>query len=103
MFPQLNGLKLKADDKFIYVFDVDVVPATDKPDHPTVSIFITNMFIGEEVNPEKRDHQAYTPMGEKKPGVVYKRSTGKRKTGSSLSQCNSQRNSALSATSPATP
>jgi hypothetical protein len=67
MFPQLNGLKLEADDKFIYVFDVDVVPATDKPDHPTVSVFITDAFIGEEVNPKKRHHQAYTPMGEKKP------------------------------------
>jgi hypothetical protein len=53
MFPQLNGLKLEANDKFIYVFDIDVIPATDKPDHPTVSIFVTNMFIGEEVNPEK--------------------------------------------------
>jgi hypothetical protein len=73
MFPQLNSLKLEADDEFIYVFDIDVVPATDKPDHPTVSIFITNTFIGEEVNPEKRHHQAYTPTGEKKPGVVYKR------------------------------
>jgi hypothetical protein len=73
MFPQLNGLKLKADDEFIYVFDVDIVPATDKPDHPTVSVFITDAFIGEEVNPEKRHDQAYTPMGEKKPGVVYKR------------------------------
>jgi hypothetical protein len=38
-----------------------------------VSIFITDTFIGEEVNPEKKHHQAYTPMGEKKPGVVYKR------------------------------
>jgi hypothetical protein len=38
-----------------------------------VSIFITDAFIGEEVNPEKKHHQAYTPMGEKKPGVVYKR------------------------------
>jgi hypothetical protein len=58
MFPQLNGLKLEADDEFIYVFNVDVVPATDKPDHSTVSIFITNAFIGEDVNPEKRHHQA---------------------------------------------
>jgi hypothetical protein len=73
MFPQLNGLKLEADDEFIYVFNIDVVPATDKPDHSMVSIFITNVFIGEEVNPEKRHHQAYTLMGEKKPGVVYKR------------------------------
>jgi hypothetical protein len=73
MFPQLNGLKLEADDEFRYVFDVDVVPATDKLDHPMVSVFITDVFIGEEVNPEKRHHQAYTPMGEKKPGVVYKR------------------------------
>jgi hypothetical protein len=73
MFLQLNGLKLEADDKFIYVFDVDAIPTTDQPDHPAVSVFITDMFIGEEVNPEKRHHQAYTPMGEKKPGVVYKR------------------------------
>jgi hypothetical protein len=73
MFPQLNGLKLEADDEFIYVFDIDVVPATDKPDHPTVSVFIIDMFIGEEVNLEKSHHQAYTLIGEKKPGVVYKR------------------------------
>jgi hypothetical protein len=71
MFPQLNGLKLEADDEFIYVFNVDIVPATDKPNHSTVSIFITNTFIGEEVNPEKRHHQAYTPMGEKEPGGLY--------------------------------
>jgi hypothetical protein len=38
-----------------------------------VSVLITDAFIGEEVNPEKKHHQAYTPMGEKKPGVVYKR------------------------------
>jgi hypothetical protein len=68
MFPQLNGLKLEADDEFIYVFDIDVIPAIDKPDHPTVSVFITDTFIG-----EKKHHQAYTLMGEKKPGVVYKR------------------------------
>jgi hypothetical protein len=73
MFPQVNSLKLEADDEFIYVFDIDVIPATDKPDHPMVSVFITDMFIGEEVNPKKRHHQAYTPKGDKKPGVVYKR------------------------------
>jgi hypothetical protein len=55
------------------VFDVDAISTTDKPDHPAVSVFITDMFIGEEVNPEKRHHQAYTVMGEKKPGVMYKR------------------------------
>jgi hypothetical protein len=38
-----------------------------------VSIFIINALIGEEVNPEKKHHQAYTLMGENKPGVVYKR------------------------------
>jgi hypothetical protein len=38
-----------------------------------VSVFITDAFIGEEVKPKKKHHQAYTPMGEKKPGVVYKR------------------------------
>jgi hypothetical protein len=65
MFPQLNGLKLEADDEFIYVFDVDVVSTTDKLDHSMVSIFITDMFIGEEVNPEKKHHQAYTPIGER--------------------------------------
>jgi hypothetical protein len=54
------------------VFDIDIIPATDKPDHPMVSVFITDKFIGEEVNPEQRHHQAHTPMGEKKPGVVYK-------------------------------
>jgi hypothetical protein len=26
IFPQLDGLKLKADNEFIYVFDVDTVP-----------------------------------------------------------------------------
>jgi hypothetical protein len=38
-----------------------------------VSVLITDAFIGEEVKPKKKHHQAYTPMGEKKPGVVYKR------------------------------
>jgi hypothetical protein len=38
-----------------------------------VSILITDTFIGEEVNSERKHHQAYTPMGEKKPGVVYKK------------------------------
>jgi hypothetical protein len=38
-----------------------------------VSIFITDTFIGEEVNPEMKHHQAYTLMGEKKHGVVYER------------------------------
>jgi hypothetical protein len=55
------------------VFDVDANTATDDSKHPMVSIFITDTFIGEDVNPEKKHHQAYTPMGEKKPGVVYKR------------------------------
>jgi hypothetical protein len=79
MVPQLNGLKLKADDEFIYVFDIDVIPATDKLDHPTISIFITDAFIEEEVNPKKKHHQAYTPEGEKKSGVVYKRKYRKAK------------------------
>jgi hypothetical protein len=30
-----------------------------------VSILITDTFIGEKVKPEKKHHQAYTPMGEK--------------------------------------
>jgi hypothetical protein len=38
-----------------------------------LTILITDAFIGEEVNPKKKHHQAYTPMGEKKPRVVYKR------------------------------
>jgi hypothetical protein len=38
-----------------------------------VSVFITDTFIGEEVNPEKKHHKAYTLIGEKKPGVVYKK------------------------------
>jgi hypothetical protein len=71
--PQLEGLKLEADDELIYVFDIDADPITDDSKHPMVSIFMTDAFIGEEVNPEKKCHQAYTPMGEKKPGVVYKR------------------------------
>jgi hypothetical protein len=73
IFPQLEGLKLEDDDKLIYVFDVDANPATDDLKHPMVSIFITDTFIGEEVKPEKKHHQAYTPMGEKNPGVVYER------------------------------
>jgi hypothetical protein len=73
IFPQLEGLKLEADDKLIYVFDVDTAPATDESKHPMVSVLITDAFIGEEVNPEKKHHQAHTPMGENKPGVVYKR------------------------------
>jgi hypothetical protein len=73
IFPRLEGLKLEADNKLIYVFDIDADPATDDSKHPMVSVFITGAFIGEEVNPEKKHHQAYTPMGEKKLGVVYKR------------------------------
>jgi hypothetical protein len=73
IFPQLEGLKPEADDELIYVFDVDADPVTDDSKHPMVSVFITDAFIGEEVKPEKKHHQAYTPMGEKKPGVVYKR------------------------------
>jgi hypothetical protein len=73
IFPQLEGLKLEADDELIYVFAIDADTATDDSKHPMVSILITDAFIGEEVNPEKKHHQAYTPMGEKKPGVVYKK------------------------------
>jgi hypothetical protein len=73
IFPQLEGLKLEADDELIYVFDVDADTTTDDSKHPMVSIFITDAFTGEEVKPKKKHHQAYTPMGEKKPGVVYKR------------------------------
>jgi hypothetical protein len=29
IFPQLEGLKLKADNELIYVFDIDADPATD--------------------------------------------------------------------------
>jgi hypothetical protein len=73
IFPQLEGLTLEADDELIYVLDIDANTATDNSNHPMVSILITDAFIGEEVKPKKKHHQAYTPMGEKKPGVVYKR------------------------------
>jgi hypothetical protein len=73
IFPQLEGLKLKADDELIFVFDIDADTAADDSKHPMVSVLITDAFIGEEVNHKKKHHQAYTPMGEKKPGVVYKR------------------------------
>jgi hypothetical protein len=73
IFPQLEGLKLEADDELIYVFNIDTDTTTDDSKHPMVSVLITDAFIGVEVNPEKKHHQAYTPMGEKKPGVVYKR------------------------------
>jgi hypothetical protein len=72
IFPQLEGLKLKADDELIYIFDIDA-DSTEDSKHPMVSILITDAFIGEEVHPEKKYHQVYTPMGEKKPGVVYRR------------------------------
>jgi hypothetical protein len=71
--PQLEGLKLKADDELIYVFTVDADTTTDDSKHPMVSILITDAFIGEEVNPERKHHQAYTLMRERKPGVVYER------------------------------
>jgi hypothetical protein len=51
--PQLEGLKLEADNELIYVFDVDANPVTDDSKHHMVSIFITDAFIGEEVNPER--------------------------------------------------
>jgi hypothetical protein len=73
IFPQLEGLKLKADNELIYVFNIDTNTATDDSKHPMVSVFITDTFIGEEVNPKKKHHQTYMLMGEKKPGVVYKR------------------------------
>jgi hypothetical protein len=73
IFPQLEGLKLEADDELIYVLDIDTDTATEDSKHPMVSVLITDAFIGEEVKPAKKHHQAYTPMGEKKPGVVYKR------------------------------
>jgi rhodanese-related sulfurtransferase len=73
IFPQLEGLELEVDNEQIYVFDVDTDSATEDSKHPMVSILITDDFIGEEVKPEKKHHQAYTLMGEKKPGVVYKR------------------------------
>jgi hypothetical protein len=60
IFPQLEGLKLEADDELIYVLDVDADTATDDSKHPMVSILITDAFIGEEVKPEKKHHQAYT-------------------------------------------
>jgi hypothetical protein len=63
IFPQLEGLKLEADNKLIYVFDIDTIPVSDDSKHPMVSIFITDAFIGEEVNPEKKHHQAYTVRG----------------------------------------
>jgi hypothetical protein len=73
IFPQLEGLKLEADDELIYALNVDADTTTEDSKHPMVSILITDAFIGEEVNSEERHHQAYTPMGEKKPGVVHKR------------------------------
>jgi hypothetical protein len=73
IFPQLEDLKLEADDELIYVLDVDANSATEDSKYPMVSILITDAFIREEVKHEKKHHQAYTPMGEKKPGVVYER------------------------------
>jgi hypothetical protein len=73
IFPQLEGLKLETDKELIYVFDIDADTATDDSKHPMVSVLITDTVIGDEVKPEKKHHQAYTPMGEKKLGVVYKR------------------------------
>jgi hypothetical protein len=103
IFPQLKGLKLEADDELIYMFDVDADTATDDSKHPMVSILITDAFIGEGVKPEKKHHQAYTPMGEKKPGVVYKRKYRKQRIGSSQLRCNFQKSSASSTTSLETP
>jgi hypothetical protein len=34
IFPQLEGLMLKADDKLIYVLDVDADTATEDSKHP---------------------------------------------------------------------
>jgi hypothetical protein len=46
IFPQLEGLKLKADDELIYVFNVDADTITDNSKHPMVSVLITDAFIG---------------------------------------------------------
>jgi hypothetical protein len=62
IFPQLKGLKLEADGELIYVFDVDTDSATDDSKHPMVSVFITDTFIGKEVKPEKKHHQAWLEL-----------------------------------------
>jgi hypothetical protein len=82
------------------VLDIDADTATDDSKHPMVSVLITDAFIGEEVKPEKKHHQAYTPMGEKKP---IKGSTEKRRIGSNQLRRNYRKNSASSATSLETP
>jgi hypothetical protein len=99
IFPQLEGLKLEADDELIYVLDVDADSATEDSKHPMVSVLITDAFIGEEVKPEKKHHQAHTPMGEKKPGVVYKKKYRKVEDRINQLRHTYQKNSALSATS----
>jgi hypothetical protein len=42
--------------RLISVFDIDVVPVLDDSKHLMVSVFITDAFIGEGVNPEKKHY-----------------------------------------------
>jgi hypothetical protein len=103
IFPQLKGLKLRADDELIYVFAIDANTATDDSKHPMVSVLITDACIGEEVNPEKNTIRP-THLWEKRNQERFiKGSTEKQRIGSSLSQRNCRKSSASSATTSETP
>lgn len=72
-FPSIAGLQLKSDDEYILVLDVDVLPP-DPDGRPDVNLLISEAYEAAEVKgPAKKHHQAYSPVGDKKPGVVYKR------------------------------
>jgi len=67
-----SSLDLDPDDTFVYVLDVEIQPNERDPSKPTVEVFITDVYEGQPPT-EPKLHQAYTPVGEKKKGVVYKR------------------------------
>lgn len=73
-YPSLAGLGLQNDDEFIFVLDIDTRPNPDDPTKPIVDVFIAESYAAADIKADTQKlHQAYTPLGEKKPGVVYKR------------------------------
>ena len=71
-FPSLEGLQLDPDDELIYIFDPGARENPDDPAAPIVNILVSEIYESSPTTDPKL-HHAYTPLGEKRPGVVYKR------------------------------
>jgi hypothetical protein len=71
-FPSIEGLPLDHDDELVYVFTPDTRENPENPTTPIIDIFVSEAYESMATTDPKH-HHAYTPLGEKKPGVVYKR------------------------------